>query len=224
MKRIWYQINPQLLEDLRNELKDRYPSLHVFIENGTVIVRGNFPICDIGGTKLIDEFKIEMMVPNTFPEDIPIVREIGGRLPKIVDRHFYMNGKACLFMPEERYKYVPAGMTLMEFIDGPMKSFFIGQISYEQTGKWIFGERAHGVAGIVDYYGEIIGNTNKEIITRLLIYLCKDKVKGHWQCFCKSGEKMRSCHYKQLLEMRERIKPKDAILSLRIMVDDVLKK
>ncbi len=221
--KIWHQNNPSLLKQLRDQLNDFYPSLHVYIEHQTVFIRGNFPIYDQRKIKVIDGFKVEIMIPNSFPEDMPIVRETGGRIPKIADRHFYPDGRACLFMPEERYKFFPAGITILQFVEGPVKSFFIGQISYEETGKWIFGQRAHGEKGVIDYYKAILDTTDKGIITRFLIYLCKDKVKGHWICYCNSGKKMRNCHFQKLLDTRKLIRPKDANLSLEVMLRNIHK-
>jgi len=218
MKTIWHQNNPSLLEDLRVQLKSSYPSLHVYVEYETVLVRGNFPIYDKEKKNVIDEFKTEIEIPNNFPDEIPIVRETGGKIPKIADRHFYPSGNACLFMPEERYLFLPKGMTIIEFIEGPIKSFFIGQISYAETGKWIFGERPHGIPGVMDYYGKILSTTDKLTVTRFLVYLNKKRVKGHWPCYCGSGWKMRKCHFLKLLEMRELIKPTDVTLSLNTML------
>lgn len=218
----WYQSNPNLLTDLQKDLKVKYPSLHLYLESGLYFIRGNFPILD-NNMRRIDEFTIEIKIPNNFPKEIPIVKETGNKIPKIADRHFYPAGNACLFIREERYKYIKPGSTIMEFIEGPVKSFFIGQAGFTQTGKWIFGERAHNEAGIIDYYKDILGSDDSETVTRFIAYLSKDEVKGHWDCYCGSKRRMRDCHYPVLLKTREYIKPRDVITSLFIMTQKVNK-
>lgn len=220
--KIWYQNNPTLLTDLQNELRAKYPSLHLYLENGIYFIRGNFPILDINQRR-IDDFIIEIKIPNNFPEEVPEVRETGNKIPKIADRHFYPSGRACLFLLEERHKYLPNGTTIIEFIEGPIKSFFIGQAGFTQTGKWIFGERAHNEEGIIDYYKNIIGTDDAEIVTRFIEYLSKNKVKGHWECYCGSKKRMRNCHFKTLLKTREFIKPKDVNTSLYVMTKNYKK-
>lgn len=215
MKKIWYQVNPELLSDLKNQLATFYPSLHIFNENGKIYIRGNFPIKDKENQKLIDEFKIEIEIPNTYPLDMPLVRETGGKIPKTLDRHFfYPSRTACLFLPEERYIYFPETSTIFDFIEGPVKSFFISQVGFATTGKWPFGERSHDESGIIDYYYGIIGTNDELIITRFIYYLSKEKVKGHWLCYCGSGEKMRKCHFNILIDTRKNIKPRDVLRSL----------
>lgn len=212
----WYQNNPTLLTNLQNDLKIKYPSLHLFLENNIYFIRGNFPIVD-AAQRTIDEFTIEVKIPDNFPKEVPRVREIGNKLPKIADRHFYPSGNACLFLLEERHKYLLPETTIMEFIEGPVKSFLIGQAGFTQTGTWIFGERAHNEAGIVDYYKNIINSEDIPTVTRFINYLSKSKVKGHWECYCGSKRKMRNCHFNTLLKTREYIKPKDVATSLFVI-------
>ena len=105
----------------------------------------------------------------------------------------------------------------MEFIEGPVKSFFVGQTGFTQTGKWIFGERAHNEDGITDYYKDIIGTNDIYVVLQFVRYLSKYKVKGHWECYCGSKKRLRNCHFALLLKTREFIKPSDVATSILIL-------
>ena len=43
-------------------------------------------------------------------------------------------------------------------------------------------------------YGEILGVTDEEQIRRFLDCLGHKKVKGHWNCPCGTGKRIRDCH------------------------------
>src|SRR4051794_31021288 len=46
-----------------------------------------------------DGFDLEIEIPPRFPEDVPIVTETGGRIPREADHHVNKDGKLCLGSP-----------------------------------------------------------------------------------------------------------------------------
>lgn len=44
--------------------------------------------------------------------------------------------------------------------------------------------------------------SDREAIERLFGYLKKSQIKGHWPCYCGSGEKLRRCHLTELMNLR----------------------
>ena len=206
--------NPGFYDELIRLIPSKYPSLHVVVENGTVYVRGTFPLYEPDTGQEIDRYWIEIQFPNNYPKEIPVVCEVGGQIPKIADRHFLPNGNACLFLPEERWKYFPEGATVIDFLEGPVYQFFLGQTYFDLTGKWIFGERGHGIKGVLEFYSEILKLSDPKIILKFVDYLGRKKVKKYWSCFCFSGKKLGACHWDILSEMRNKIKRSVAQVSL----------
>lgn len=51
------------------------------------------------------------------------------------------------------------GKRAESYLDGPVRNYFVAQLSYEQTGKWPFGEWQHGKPGLLQAYGEVLGVT-----------------------------------------------------------------
>lgn len=86
---------------------------------------------------------------------------------------------------------------------------------------WLFGERSHNALGVIEYYKEELGTDDPATVTRFIMYLSKKAIKGHWDCFCGSGKRMRHCHFAKLLEMREKIPQEVADRSLKMLVDAV---
>ena len=54
-------------------------------------------------------------------------------------------------------------------IDGPLHEYFLGQFYFEKTGRWPFGERLHGYAGLQEAFADALGVPNKK--ESLLYYL-----------------------------------------------------
>ena len=205
MSRPWQKAGPVLFEKLKAEVGQAYPNLHFYQERGVVFVRGSFPI--VHEETLLDRFLIETQFPDDYPESLPIVRETGGRIPRTVDFHMSKSGEACLFLPDERWWVFPPGSTFLDFLNGPVRNFFLGQALIQTGQSWPFGQWAHGANGILEFYGGLLDTNNPETIGRYLECLSKPTLKGHWDCPCGSGKRLRHCHLNQVLDLRSKIPP-----------------
>ena len=222
MRKAWHRVNPTLFERIKAEVESAYPNLHFYIENGVVFVRGSFPI--IHENKILDRYSIEIEFPHDYPKSVPIVREVGGRIPRTADYHMSKTGEACLFLPDERWQVNPLDATFLDFLNGPVRNFFLGQTLVSLGESWPFGQWAHGVSGIHEYYASLLGTYDLSSIIRYLECLSKPKVKGHWDCPCGSGKRLRNCHFGQLLDLREKISPQVARHSLILLASSILRK
>jgi|UPI00047DA2D0 hypothetical protein len=203
MKRSWYEKNPGVLRDMEAEIAARYPDLRVVMEQGTVYIRGSFPIMD--ATDVLDRFQIEIELPADFPESIPVLREVGGRIPWHENRHVNNGtGEACPIVPEEWLVRTERD-SILAFLDGPVRNFFLGQILIEAGQPWPFGERSHGIDGLFEAYEDITGISDRNTIVRYLECLSRDVFKGHWACPCGSGKHLRNCHLEQLKALQAKV-------------------
>ena len=114
-------------------------------------------------------------------------------------------GEACLFLPDERWWVFPPGSTFLYFLDVPVRNFFLGQALVRMGDPWPFGQRAHGAGGIQDFYAELLGTKDLDIIIRYLDFLRKAEVKGHCVCPCGSQKRLRHCHLDQLKDLKSKI-------------------
>jgi hypothetical protein len=120
------------------------------------------------------------------------------------------DGTACVLLPDERWRFWPSGSSLLKYLTGPLRSFFLAQTMVEEGEPSPFGQWAHGAKGVFQYYGELLSTSDLRVITTYLDYLAAKKVKGHWACPCRSGKKFRDCHFDQVKDLREKISRKDA--------------
>lgn len=193
------------------EVQASYPDLRLVVETGRPLLRGSFPVSHEG--EEIDRFLIEVTFPDG--EALPAVREVGGRIPREADRHVTPStGEICTDVPE--LILLRGKPSLVEFLDGPVRNFFLSQIIFESTGKWQFGQWDHGKDGLLEAYTELLGVSGEVQIKAYLDYLArKNPPKGHWTCPCGSTKRLRDCHGRQVTELRDRISHRIAASALK---------
>ena len=210
----WHVAHAAGFERLRPALEADFPYLRLQVRDGYTVFAGDFPIVDSG--RVVDSFTIELVVP---PEGthgaVPNVRETGGRIPWTADRHVFSNGRACLFIEAEFWYRHPDGLDLIEFLRGPVRTYFIGQLFYEAEGRWPFGERAHGAAGDVEFYGPLFGTRDARVIRAFLEMVVAKKLRSTWRCPCGSGHRLWGCHDYVMRRLRDRMKRSAVASSLK---------
>lgn len=218
MSRPWHKADPVRLEKMRAELQAVYPNLHFYPQGDRVLVRGTLPILHEG--EELDRYAVEIVLLADYPNVLPLVFEVGGRVPRDADHHINREtGEACLFVPDEQWRVCPPEMGFLEFLNGPVRSFFLGQSLFRSTGEWPFGQRSHGAEGIREYYEELLGIHDILVILAYLECLSRPKLRGHWPCPCGSGKKLRDCHRSRVQELRDKISPAVAEKSRQALRD-----
>ena len=216
MTHLWHRENPSLYETEQRTVETQYPDLNLAVVGDFVHVRGAFPVMFEGHA--LDRYSVELQLARDHPKSLPVVREVGGRIPRHADRHIISNdGTACVLLPDERWRFWPPGAPLLNFLTGPLHSFFLAQSLVERGDPWPFGQWSHGAIGIVEFYSEMLGTKDIRMIARYLDYLASKEIKGHWPCPCHTGRRLRDCHMKLLLDLRSKIARKDATNSLNMI-------
>ncbi len=193
------------LGEVQNEVSLTQPYLAISEEPDGFVMRGIFLIAIDG--ELADEYRVEIIVSREFPENMPVIREIGGRIFRSAAHHVEDSGIACLLTPEEyHWKWkTKENFSLAMYLDGPVRHFFIGQSLVELGQPWPAGERGHGVGGLFEWYKEVLAITDDGAIIRSIEAL-RRHVKGHHSCPCGSMVPVRRCH-SSILRIRNAIPP-----------------
>lgn len=158
----------------------------------------------------IERFEIEVELPIDFPKGIPVVRELEGKIDRSEHYHTGKDGTHCLFVPGERWKYWPEGSTLVEFMEGVVRSFYIGFEHKKRIGSWPFDQRGHSEKGVFEAYSEMLGFSDPEVILAFIRILAEKDSKKHRLCPCGSGEKSRNCHGDFIDDWRSKISSGEA--------------
>jgi hypothetical protein len=191
-----------LFEKLETELQVHYPDLRLVVEDGQPLFRGSFPVSHDGDE--IDRFLIEIRFPGGI-DALPAIREVGGRIPRDANRHVTPStGEICTDVPE--LILLHGKSSLVEYLGGPVRNFFLSQIIFESTKTWPFGQWEHGKDGLLEAYGDLLNVSGEAVIKAYLDYLArKNPPKGHWPCPCGSTKRLRDCHGPTLAVLMARI-------------------
>lgn len=198
----WYLESPNRPEELRSVLAAKYPDLHFTLEGEIGWLRGSFPVVHDG--QEIERFQIEVRIPAKFPREIPLARETAHRIPLDRDWHVFNGGGLCTVVPEE-WLLNPKAKSIIAYLDGPLRNYFINHALAEAGQARAMGERTHGAAGLIEAYGEMVEATEARSILRYLEFCAAKKVKRHWPCPCGSSKRVCDCHFEKVRELRARI-------------------
>jgi hypothetical protein len=180
------------------------PELAVRREDDVVIVEGKFVVWDDQGP--LDSYSVSIGFFSDFPESSPRVYETEGRIPRDLDRHMFSSNGACCFCVWEGWLAEMQEPTVEAFFRGPLHDFFFSQTCFDTNGEWPFGERSHGVAGVVEAFSEILGvEPDRQLVVAYLRLMCRQHLGGHAICPCGSGRRLRDCHRGAVEVLRDRI-------------------
>lgn len=207
IKQPWFRQHPELLQDVEHALK-HYKWLRLVVKEDVVYVKGTLLVVN-------ERYSIEISFPPDYPNTLPVVRETGGKIPRLVDRHVNENnGTACVCVPDEWF-IDRTDSSFATFLKIPVNNYFLSQQHYEIHKKWPFDERKHGKEGILDFYKEHFATDDLDVIKKYLEYLSQNTIKGHWDCPCGSGKKLRKCHNLKIRKMKEKLPASAASKSLQ---------
>lgn len=176
------------------------------LRSNTMFLTGSLIVSDPDSGREIDQYEIDIEFPHHFPRDLPKVREVGGRIPREMDRHINpADNTCCLFVDEAFRIRHPHGYSVLEVLDGPVRDYFLGQSHFDHHGYWPWKERSHGPKGVLEEYEEILETSDIEVILRSIYYLSHDRIKGHWVCPCGSAKRVRNCCSERLTHLQARI-------------------
>ena len=129
-------------------------------EGADIYVRGSYLLFENGSVSNpagpITQFDIAMVLVPGFSHREPKVFEVGGRIPRCADRHINPDGDCCVTV-WEHWLASADDHSFASFLNGPVHEYFLGQYWCERTGKWPFGERAHGLRGLEEAYADALG-------------------------------------------------------------------
>lgn len=202
------------LQKVLGDITEDYPDLRITRTTESVEITGSLPII-VSGT-VLDRFLIEIQVDPSYPRKIPRVYELGGRIPKSLHRHTSpKTGEACVCLIDQWSWVASKCPTVLEFINGPVKDFFLWQLCFIQYGKDRCGAWAHERNGRLEFYQAILDTDDPGTIRKFLLHLSEPKYKANWLCYCGSGRKACKCHKSSIISFRSKISPQVARSALQ---------
>lgn len=209
LKAPWFNRHPALLKDVEQALSP-YHWLHLQLNDDVARITGTFPIEG-------DGYNIEILFPKDYPDSLPVVRETGGRIPRTCDRHINPKDEtACICIPDEWFVQRP-DESFSTFLRVPVYNYFLSQKYFEVHGAWPFGERDHGGDGFLNFYQECFETQDRQVINNYLKTVLKKEIKGHWDCPCGNGKRIRNCHQEKIMQLRKKLPPNIALRAMKYL-------
>jgi len=181
-----------------------FPSLGTVRDGDETWLVGSLPIEWQG--ELLDSFSVEIKISSLDDNKLPLVRETGGRIPRTVDRHVNFDGSACVTLPEDYFLKYPGPFKLLEFLQGPVRDYFMGQALVSRGEPWPHSEWPHYTEGRLQFFRELLGTDDPVKVKCYLLEIERPMIRGHLPCPCGSGKKLRKCHQSQLAVLRGKIR------------------
>jgi hypothetical protein len=152
------------LEEVKAAIAFHQPKLRASTDGQKIHIEGVYLVFEEDVVAVPDgplaEFDIRMELPDLYPCREPKVFEVGGRIPREPKRHINPDGDCCVTV-WEHWLATANDHSFGSFLRGPLNEYFLGQFWFEQTGKWPFGERPHGMPGLEEAYADALQIANK---------------------------------------------------------------
>lgn len=199
---------PVLLERWKiGDLLREQPGLRLApSSNGEVRVAGTirFVAAKPGLEEIEDSFEVQIAIPRSFPRDLPVVREVGGRIPS--NFHTNDDGGLCLGSPTRQLLAVRSAPTVPAFLKKCVIPYLYGFSYHARHGVMPFDELAHGLQGLRDDFRFLFGvETDEAALEMLRLAGLKKRVANKANCPCDSGCRLGKCHNRRVNFLRDQL-------------------
>lgn len=157
-----------------------------------------------GRENITDHYEINMSVAQSFPQSVPIVREVGGRVPK--GFHKMTDGELCLGSPTRLRLILSETSSLLSFVERCVIPYLYGYSLVEKGGALPFGELAHGTKGLREDLADLVGFREERILDQFIKLISMKKRQANKRsCPCGSGLRAGRCHNRKLNMLRDKL-------------------
>ena len=190
-----------------DDLLKEYSGLRLTgVANGVVHIAGVLSFLAIGTRteRIQDEYHIAISVPQSFPTNLPTVRETQGRIPP--DFHTLTNGGLCLGSHTRIRLLMSKDPSLCRFVEKCVIPYLYGRSHFERYATMPFGELEHGAKGIRQDLAELFGTTRADRIEEFARLTAMKKRHANKElCPCLSGSQLGHCHHRRVNALRKQL-------------------
>lgn len=149
--------------------------------------------------------RVRIVFPPNYPQQEPAVYDAEAQFAHEADRHFYPDGRCCLWLPPESKWRADDPDALAVFLD-QIVLFFDRQFVYDalpaHQKAWPGGERGHGLVGYLEYVRDVLGG-DEALVTALAPALAgRRRIGRNKKCPCGNGRKYKKCHMDRVTTAR----------------------
>lgn len=157
-----------------------------------------------GHNRIADAFEVELLVPGGFPDELPSVRDLTGRVPKSFHTH-PDDGTLCLGSPTRQRLALVGNPTLLAFVTKCVIPYLYGFAHKERYGTLPFGELAHGNVGLRADFAVLFGVSPANAAEMVKLAALKRRIANKHRCPCGSGQRLGRCHNRRVNRLRDEL-------------------
>jgi len=192
-----------LLEEVVG-LREKYPEMHLKFRDGAAVLAGTLEFrARREEIQICDSYEVDIRIPNAYPSRPPVIREVGGKIPRHVDHHVQPDGTLCLGPPIEVFSAFKQRPTLLWYVEGIVIPCLYWHSYNAQHPEDPLPAYSHGFDGIAEYRAEtdlhdkyfVTLEVNQlSAVLGLLRIACQGEIDGTVTCPCGSGRPLAVCH------------------------------
>lgn len=151
-------------------------------------------------------YSLRVGTPPAFPQDYPVVYEVGNAIPRHPDWHVNTHdGSLCLGSRLGLRLELKARPHLAEFLSVTLNPYLYAVAVKLETGRpFVFGELCHGGAGMVQDLAERLRIPESAVPGAFALLAEPDAVARLRECLCGCGQTLGECEtYTRVCTIRE---------------------
>lgn len=196
--------------------------LHIKAEGETQVeLTGEiFVNCKSKGYFLSDNYPVRIVIPLD-SDKLPYVIDTGNCIAKDYP-HRYKNGELCLETDASiRIRFLE-DFSLVTWMQEFVEPYYFSYEFFQRYGEFPFGERGHGLQGIMETYQGLFQEKDPVKVFALMGSICEHPYRGHSLCPCGSERKLRFCHGPTIMKYYTDHRLKEIVRSDYILMKNFL--
>lgn len=204
------------------ELLHLYSGLQLSSENNDQIVLSGSVLVNRNSKDytVYKEYQIQIVIP-ILSNELPYVIDIGHNIDELYP-HRYADGRLCLETDTCIRIRFADGFSLSTWVSEYIEPYFFSYEYFNRYGEFPFGERGHGLEGILQTYEELFEEPDAVKVLKLMASIITQRYRGHMLCPCGSEKKLRACHGKAIMKYYADVRLNKIVCNDYQMIREVL--
>ncbi|MEN8170501.1 MAG: hypothetical protein ABFS08_09785 [Pseudomonadota bacterium] len=155
----------------------------------------DFNISYNGYPSVKTEYEISISIPEEYPKQPPIFKEISDRIPKKPEYHINWDDSLCLGSPLRLTISLKECSDFEVYCHNNLYPYIYAvTLKITQGVDWVFGELAHGTKGEIEDYAEIFGMEGEgKVLDCLAAVYKKKRIANKHPCPCGCSLRLGKC-------------------------------
>ena len=187
-----------------------YPGMMISpTKNNKIILLGKFSFSAMpeNGENIDDFYEIEITITENYPNELPYVKEIGGRIPRTLNFHVFPKKETlCMGSPLRLMIQINKNPSLNGFVHICLIPYLYSvSIKIKYGDDFPFGKLDHNREAVLYDYADLLGlETKEQVIETLKLLGMKKRIANKLKCPCNCSKRLSSCHFhSKILELRK---------------------